>query len=69
METTGLKDRLGRVGILVSIPVVLLKEGKKLKTNNIMSANLIALGLWFCIILDANRKTRGRGWFTRMETE
>lgn len=58
METTGLKDRIGSVGILVSIPMVLPKEGKNPKTNQIVLANLIALGLLFCIYLDANCKTR-----------
>ena len=64
METDGLKDRLGSVGnqfavttilgTLMSIPVVIAKEGHKVgqfvdafKTNPIISANLIASGLWF----------------------
>ena len=64
METDGLKDRLGSVGnqfavttilgTLMSIPVVIAKEGHKMgqfvdafKTNPIISANLIASGLWF----------------------
>lgn len=64
METEGLKDRMGSVGnqfalttilgTLMSIPLVLLREGSKLgefatlfKTNPVISANLIASGLWF----------------------
>lgn len=64
METEGLKDRMGSVGnqfalttilgFLMSVPVVLLREGKRLgefadifKTNPAVSANLIASGLWF----------------------
>jgi solute carrier family 35 protein E1 len=64
METEGLKDRMGSVGnqfalttilgFLMSIPLVLLREGKKLgefvdifKTNPVVSTNLIASGLWF----------------------
>ena len=64
METDGLKDRLGSVGnqfavttilgTLMSIPVVIAKEGHKMgqfvdafKTNPIISANLIAAVLWF----------------------
>ena len=62
MDTEGLKDRLGSVGnqfalttilgFLMSVPVVLIKEGKKLgefveifKTNPVVSSNLIASGL------------------------
>ena len=64
METEGLKDRMGSVGnqfalttilgFLMSIPIVLLREGKRLgefadlfKTNPVISSNLIASGLWF----------------------
>jgi solute carrier family 35 protein E1 len=64
METDGLKDRMGSVGnqfalttilgFLMSIPLVLLREGSKLgqfadlwKTNPILKTNLIASGLWF----------------------
>jgi len=64
METAGLKQRIGSVGnqfalttllgFLMSIPVVLFKEGHKLgqffemfKTNPAISYNLIASGLWF----------------------
>eukprot|EP00979_Chaetoceros_neogracilis_P017838 scaffold10291_cov293-Chaetoceros_neogracile.AAC.9 len=64
MDTDGLKERIGSVGnqfalttilgFLMSIPVVLVKEGAKMgqfveifKTNPIVSANLIASGLWF----------------------
>jgi len=64
METDGLKDRLGSVGNqfalttilgwLMSIPLVVIKEGSKwgefvemFKTNPILSYNLIASGLWF----------------------
>mmetsp|Transcript_23322 Transcript_23322/g.48342 ORF Transcript_23322/g.48342 Transcript_23322/m.48342 type:complete len:394 (-) Transcript_23322:117-1298(-) len=64
METEGLKDRMGSVGnqfalttilgFLMSIPLVLLREGSKLgqfvemfKTNPVISTNLIASGLWF----------------------
>ena len=64
METEGLKDRMGSVGnqfalttilgFLMSVPLVLLREGSKLgefatlfKTNPAVSANLIASGLWF----------------------
>lgn len=64
MDTEGFKERVGSVGnqfalttimgFLMSVPVVLLKEGKKLgefvdifKTNPAVSANLIASGLWF----------------------
>jgi solute carrier family 35 protein E1 len=64
METEGLKDRMGSVGnqfalttilgFLMSVPLVLLREGSKLgefatlfKTNPVVSANLIASGLWF----------------------
>lgn len=64
METDGYKDRVGSVGnqfalttimgFLMSIPVVLLREGSRMgefvdifKTNPIVSANLIASGLWF----------------------
>jgi len=64
METEGLKDRMGSVGnqfalttilgFLMSIPLVLLREGSKLpqfvemfKTNPAISTNLIASGLWF----------------------
>lgn len=64
METSGLKERMGSVGnqfalttilgFLMSIPVVIAKEGHKLgqfvdifKTNPAVSANLIASGLWF----------------------
>mmetsp|Transcript_48 Transcript_48/g.109 ORF Transcript_48/g.109 Transcript_48/m.109 type:complete len:405 (+) Transcript_48:78-1292(+) len=64
METPGIKDRLGSVGnqfavttilgFLLSIPVVLLKEGSRLKefveiakTTPAVWANMIASGLWF----------------------
>mmetsp|Transcript_727 Transcript_727/g.1549 ORF Transcript_727/g.1549 Transcript_727/m.1549 type:complete len:402 (+) Transcript_727:110-1315(+) len=64
METEGLKDRMGSVGnqfalttilgFLMSIPLVLWREGSKLgqfvemfKTNPVISTNLIASGLWF----------------------
>lgn len=64
MDTEGLKDRMGSVGnqfalttilgFLMSIPVVLIKEGSRLgefanlfKTNPVISQNLIASGLWF----------------------
>jgi len=64
MDTEGLKDRMGSVGnqfalttilgFLMSIPVVLLREGSRLgefvdvfKTSPALSANLIASGLWF----------------------
>lgn len=64
METEGLKERMGSVGnqfalttilgFLMSIPLVLFKEGAKMgqfveifKTNPAVSANLIASGLWF----------------------
>lgn len=64
METEGLKERMGSVGnqfalttilgFLMSIPLVLFKEGAKMgqfveifKTNPVVSANLIASGLWF----------------------
>jgi len=64
METEGLKERIGSVGnqfglttllaFLMSIPVVLLKEGHKLgefvtlcKTDNFVKMNLIASSLWF----------------------
>ena len=68
-DLNGPKDCLGSMGILMSIPVVLMKEGNKLKTNQIVSTNLIALGLRFPIMLDTTCKARGRGWFTRTETE
>jgi len=64
MDTDGFKERVGSVGnqfalttvmgFLMSIPVVLIKEGRKLgefaeifRTNPIVSTNLIASGLWF----------------------
>jgi len=64
METEGVRDRIGSVGnqfalttllgFLMSIPVVLIKEGHKLgqfvelfKTSPAVSANLIASGLYF----------------------
>jgi solute carrier family 35 protein E1 len=64
METAGFKERVGSVGnqfalttilgFLLSLPVVLLTEGKKMgrfaeifRTNPVVSANLIASGLWF----------------------
>jgi len=64
MDTEGLKDLMGIVGnqfalttilgFLMSIPVVLLREGSRLgefvdvfKTSPALSANLIASGLWF----------------------
>lgn len=64
METEGVKERIGSVGnqfalttilgFLMSIPVVLIKEGNKLgqfvelfKTSPAVSANLIASGLYF----------------------
>lgn len=64
METEGLKERIGSVGnqfalttilaTLMSIPVMLIKEGSKYgqfiemwKTNPAISLNLIASGLWF----------------------
>jgi solute carrier family 35 protein E1 len=64
MDTEGVKDRLGSVGnqfavttimgFLMSIPLVLFKEGRKykefieiFKTNPVISTNLIASGLWF----------------------
>merc|ERR1719491_153258 len=64
METEGYKERVGSVGnqfalttimgFLISLPVVLLTEGKKMgqfveifRTNPVVSANLIASGLWF----------------------
>jgi len=64
MDTDGFKDRVGSVGnqfalttimgFLMSIPLVLATEGKKLgqfvdifKTNPVISSNLIASGLWF----------------------
>ena len=68
METEGLKDRLGSVGnqfalttilgFLMSVPVVLIKEGKKLgefaeifKTNPVVSSNLLASGLCECCVV------------------
>lgn len=64
METDGLKDRMGTVGnqfalttilgFLMSVPLVLAKEGNKLgqfvdmfKTTPVLKMNLIASGLWF----------------------
>jgi len=64
METEGLKERMGSVGnqfaittilgFLMSIPVVIAREGAKFgefcelfKTTPVLSANLIASGLWF----------------------
>jgi len=64
MDTEGLKDRIGStgnqfalttiMGFLMSIPLVLLREGSRLgqfadmfKTNPAISTNLIASGLWF----------------------
>jgi solute carrier family 35 protein E1 len=64
MDTPGLKDRLGSVGnqfaittilgFLMSIPVVLLKEGPRLgeffeavKTTPAIWKNMVASGLWF----------------------
>jgi len=64
METDGLKERMGSVGnqfaltsilgFLMSIPVVLFKEGSRMgefmeiwKTSPSVSFNLIASGLWF----------------------
>mmetsp|Transcript_7932 Transcript_7932/g.23485 ORF Transcript_7932/g.23485 Transcript_7932/m.23485 type:complete len:273 (-) Transcript_7932:1784-2602(-) len=64
METEGLKERMGSVGnqfaltsilgFLMSVPLVLAKEGSKFgefvnlwKTNPAISTNLIASGLWF----------------------
>ena len=64
METEGLKDRMGSVGnqfalttilgFLMSVPLVLAKEGNKLgqfvdmfKTTPALKMNLIASGLWF----------------------
>jgi len=64
METEGLKDRMGSVGnqfaltsilgFLMSVPLVLAKEGSKMgefielwKTTPALSFNLIASGLWF----------------------
>lgn len=64
METPGLKDRLGSVGnqfavttvlgFLMSIPLVILKEGSRMgefielcKTTPAVWANLVASGLWF----------------------
>lgn len=64
METEGLKDRMGSVGnqfalttilgFLMSVPLVLAREGNKLgqfvdlfKTNAALKTNLIASGLWF----------------------
>jgi solute carrier family 35 protein E1 len=64
METEGLKDRMGSVGnqfalttilgFLMSIPLVLAREGGKLgqfvdlfNTNPVLKTNLIASGLWF----------------------
>ena len=64
METEGLKDRMGSVGnqfalttilgFLMSVPLVLAREGGKLgqfvdlfKTSPALKTNLIASGLWF----------------------
>jgi solute carrier family 35 protein E1 len=64
MATAGISDRLGNIGnqfaittilaFLISVPIMLLKEGSKLSefsaiwaTNPVVSFNLITSGLWF----------------------
>ena len=46
MEMMGLKDHLKSMGILMNIHVVLLKESNQLNTKQVVSANLIVLGLF-----------------------